>query len=86
MDFVEEDREREQGPEYVSTKGFLYTTRLICIAGKLRTALGKFGEFWAHIAHFWLEWVGRNQFVYTQFSKHRKEIADPNSRLAQHSE
>ena len=44
---------------------------------KLRTTLGKFGEFSAHIAYFWLAWVRRNHFVNTNFSKHSKEIADP---------
>ena len=44
---------------------------------KLRTALGKFGEFWALIAYFWLAWVRQNHFVKTNFSKPSKEIADP---------
>ena len=47
-----------------------------CPSIKLRTALGKFGEFWAHIARFWLAWVGRNHFVNTKFSKLSKEISD----------
>ena len=47
---------------------------MIC---KLRTTLGKFGKFWAHIAYIWLAWRGRNHFVYTQFTKLSKEIADP---------
>ena len=47
------------------------------VVNKLRTALGKFGEFWAHMAHFWLAWVGRNHFVNTKFSKLSKEISDP---------
>ena len=38
---------------------------------KLRTTLGKFGEFWALIADFWLAWMRRNQFVNTNFSKLR---------------
>ena len=44
---------------------------------KLRTILGKFGEFWALIAYFWLAWVRHNHFVNTIFSKLSKEIADP---------
>ena len=43
---------------------------------KLRTTLGKFGEFLALIAYFWLAWVRHNHFVNTIFSKLRKEIAD----------
>ena len=43
---------------------------------KLRTALSKFGEFWGHIAYFWLA-LGRNQFGNTKFSKLVKEITDP---------
>ena len=35
------------------------------VLSKLRTALGKFGEFWALIAYFWLAWVRRNHFVNT---------------------
>ena len=44
---------------------------------KLRTTLGKFGEFWALIAYFWLACVRRYHFVNTNFSKLSKEIADP---------
>ena len=44
---------------------------------KLRTTLGKFGEFWALIANFLLAWVRRNDFVNTNFSKLSKELADP---------
>ena len=44
---------------------------------KLRTTLGKFGEFWDHIAIFLLARLGRNHFINTKFSKLSKEIADP---------
>ena len=44
---------------------------------KLRTTLGKFGEFRDLIAYFWIAWVRRNHFVNTNFSKLSKEIADP---------
>ena len=46
------------------------------IMAKLRTALGKFGEFWVHIAYFWPAWVGHNYFVNRKFSKLSKEISD----------
>ena len=48
----------------------------ICLMTKLRTTLGKFGEFWALIAYFWLAWVKRNHFVNTIFSNLSKEFAD----------
>ena len=44
----------------------------------LRTTLGKFREFWAYIAYFWLALVGRNHFINTKFTKLSKEITDPN--------
>lgn len=40
-------------------------------------SLGKFGEFWAKIAYFWLAWDGCNHFVSTKFSKLSKETFDP---------
>ena len=44
---------------------------------KLRTTLGKFGEFRAHIVIFWFAQVGRNHFINTKFSELIKEIVDP---------
>ena len=48
-----------------------------CHLIKLRTALGKFGECWAHIAYFGLAFVGRNHFVNIKFTKLSKQILDP---------
>ena len=48
---------------------------------KLRSGCDMLGEFWAHIAYFWLAWVGRNnQFVKTKFTRLIAEIED-HSRL-----
>ena len=33
---------------------------------KFRIALSEFGEFWAHIAYFWLGWMGHNHFANTK--------------------
>ena len=38
---------------------------------KLRTVCDMLGEFWAHIAFFWLAYVGRNQFV----SKNSRDLS-----------
>lgn len=48
------------------------------LTSKLRTTLGKFGEFWAYIAYFLLVWLGRNQF-----SKFSKEIVYPTYKQTQ---
>ena len=66
----------------VNSQTCLRFTLILCVITKLRTALGKFGEFWAHIEHFLLAWVGRNHFVTTKFSKFSKEISDPSYHLS----
>ena len=48
------------------------------IITKLRSAVSKFGVFWAHITYFLLAWVGLNHFVNIKFTKRIKEILDPN--------
>ena len=53
---------------------------------KLQSTLGKFGEFWAHIAYFWLAWVEHNHFVKTKFTKLSKEISDPSNEMIEESE
>ena len=57
-------------------KKCLYAFAILTVTIKLRTILCKLGEFRADIAHFWLAQVGRNQFVNTNFTKPRREIAD----------
>ena len=54
-----------------------FLTRCLFLATiKLRTHFGKFGEFWACIAYFWLALVGRNHCVNKKFSKLSMEISD----------
>ena len=48
--------------------------------------LRKFGEFWAHIAYFWLAWLGRNHFLNTKLSKLSKEISDPTHCTGNHGD
>ena len=44
---------------------------------ELRAVHSKLGEFCAVIADFWLDQVGHHQFVKTNFTELRMEIADP---------
>ena len=44
---------------------------------KLRSTLGKLGEFLAQIAYFLLAWLGRNHFVNTRLANRSEEISDP---------
>ena len=52
------------------------------VVTKLRAVRDMLGEFWTHIAFFWLAKVGRNHFINTKFTKHIMEISDPSNHHA----